>query len=535
MSVKIQNNLDIIIYFGIDYEEKLPIMDKEYQDLTKEAKEYTLRLSEIYENFQDKLYKITPPCIIVVNEGFVVSIEKNGVTKRLEEYKPKEEKKEEEKPKEEEEISNGEEFPELKSKKEIKLISELLKENESYVFLNNNYSKCYKCIEKKEETFEVVLVDPTIKLKENEEEIKIPINIFENKISPFIEINCKFVLFDNRILPKKYLININNNFTTILKQITDSFKHFIGGDNYRVIYRGEDISIKEIDIKIFQKITKKQKNNSLLNIGINEIEDFTGDSFILQSEKGKNEEIEKSEIQLEQNSDDKKLIKENPEEKKKESSLKEKLLEAKNLYEIGFDFLNDNFIFLFPDPQFKLCNFHNYQTYWYEARNCSIINVFAFDKDITIKNLNIAGSTGTITYLKLTIYESFFDKKPYLDKDGNFEKSEKLKETSIWTKQKQIFETEKIILNCLYRNSSDELKNINDYYTFVETTNLKMDKDKLYGFVFEFGPNTEYNYLYYNSKDSKCQEYNGELNISYLTSKDSYCFLNGFNYKFNMD
>ena len=97
MSLKIKNNLDLIIYFGIEDEEKLPIMDKEYQDITKEIKEYTLRLSEIYEDFQDKVFKFTPPCIISVDEGFVVSIEKDGKTIEL---KPKkiEEKANEKRP-----------------------------------------------------------------------------------------------------------------------------------------------------------------------------------------------------------------------------------------------------------------------------------------------------------------------------------------------------------------------------------------------------------------------------------------------------
>jgi len=185
MSIKIKNNLNIILYFGLDDEEKLPIMDKEFLDLSKESKDYNLRLSEIYEDIQDKIYKFKPPCVITVDEGFIVSIEKDGKKTILKQELPKkkpEEKKVGENVKEKVEEDNDE-FPELITKKELNFMIEKLNTNNSYLFINDDYTKHYKFIEQNKETLEFSLEDISLK-----EDNKILINPFKTKFSPFVNL-----------------------------------------------------------------------------------------------------------------------------------------------------------------------------------------------------------------------------------------------------------------------------------------------------------------------------------------------------------
>ena len=131
----------------------------------------------------------------------------------------------------------------------------------------------------------------------------------------------------------------------------------------------------------------------------------------------------------------------------------------------------------------------------------------------------------------MTIYESIFDKAKYLNKENTFEKVDKLLDVNAWKSQNELYQSEKIKLACVYRKTSTELTDINDYYHILETGVMKFKKNKIYSICSELGHNTEYNYLYFNFKDSGTYKVNDELNISYKTSKDSYCFLNGFNYK----
>ena len=190
MSIKIKNNQTIILYFGLNDEEKLPIMDKEFLDLSKEIKEYNLRLSEIYEDFQDKIYKFTPPCIITVEEGFTVSIEKDGrrsILNEIKHDKNKEPKDVEEKI-EKKDGENNNDFPEIINKKELNFMIEKLKENNSYLFINNYYSKYYKLIEQKMDTLELSLEDISLK-----EDNKILIDPFKTKFSPFVNFNYKII------------------------------------------------------------------------------------------------------------------------------------------------------------------------------------------------------------------------------------------------------------------------------------------------------------------------------------------------------
>jgi hypothetical protein len=288
MSIKIKNNLDLIIYFGFENEEKLPIMDKEYQDITKETKEYSLRISEIYEDFQDKIYKITPPCVVSVDEGFVVSLLKDGKTKVLKQEKPKkinEDKKEEEKV----EDIDLENLPELITKKELNIMVERLKENNSYLFINDDYGKYYKFVEQKMDTLEFSLENPLLK-----EDNKILINPFKTKFSPFVNFTCKIIYHNDRIIKKKFLIDINSSYEKIIKKIAREIKPFVHNMNYRIIYKGEDISLEEINQKLFKKIPKnkikeketrrnyddKNENNNNMDI-----EDFTNDAFLLRGVK----------------------------------------------------------------------------------------------------------------------------------------------------------------------------------------------------------------------------------------------------------
>ena len=132
----------------------------------------------------------------------------------------------------------------------------------------------------------------------------------------------------------------------------------------------------------------------------------------------------------------------------------------------------------------------------------------------------------------MTVYESTFEKAKYLNKENTFEKVDKLMDVNTWKGQNELYQSEKIKLKCVYRKASNELSDINDYYHIIESGVMKFKKNRVYAFCFELGPNTEYNYLYFNFKDSgSYSKLNNELCITYKTSKDSYCFLNGFNYK----
>lgn len=560
MSITIHNNLNIIIYFGIDDEEKLPIMDKEYQTLTKEIKEYSLRLSEIYEDFEDKKYKFTPPCTISVDEPFNITIKKDGKISKLIEFKSKKsEKISAEKKEEKENEDSSEDLPELKIKKEMKFnFLNKIEENSSYVFLNKNYNKYYKFLEKKNDTFEIILEDKDKDSKKDleedidkEKEGKITIDPYKNHISPYVNITCKIIYFDNRIIERKFLIDINLSFENIIKKISNEIKPFVNSSNYRFIFKKEDITINDLDKKIFKKLSDSEKRNNLQRKNYEnerddlkqiEIEEFADDEIIINNDKeniskeAKNEIIQNeeknSEEKIEEKNNTEKSEDELNEDKSKEKlNLKEKLLDKKNLCEYGFNFAKDYFTIIVPEGIFRTCNFQNYQSYWYEARNLSIVNLFAFDKDLTIKHLNVAGSTGKITYMKIYLYESNFDKTKYITKENLLDNCDKISNENFWRGQKEIFQSDQLILNCTYRKTDDELRSINDYYTYLETTRLKINKNKVYALLAEFGPNTEYNYLYYNHKENGSYPINDEFKISYRNTKDNYCMLNGFNYK----
>ena len=534
MSIKIKNNLDIILYFGIDDEEKLPIMDKEFLDLSKESKEYHLRLSEIYEDIQDKIYKFKPPCVITVDEGFIVSIEKDGKKTTLTEELPKkkpEEKKVGENVKEKVEEDNDE-FPELITKKELNFMIEKLNANNSYLFINDDYTKHYKFIEQNKETLEFSLEDISLK-----EDNKILIDPFKTKFSPFVNLKSKIIFHDDQIIEKNFLIDINNSFEKIINKIENEIKPFVSNKDFRIIYKGKDIYFKDINHKVFRKLTKNQitkkkenENDNNNNNDNSEIEDFNNEAFLLKGEKKEEENtnqiIEKI-IETNHNNEAEKK----EEEKKEQLSLYERLKECKNLCEYGFNFKEESFTIIVPENSLKFCNFHNYQHYYYEARNKTMINLFAFDKDIYIKNLNVAGSTSKITYMKLTIHESLFEKTKYLNKENNFEKTDKLMDSPFWNNSPKLYESDKLVLECTYRKDDREITNINDYYTFLRTNKIRIKKNKVYALLVEFGPNSEYNYLYYNQKDSNTYDVNGDFKITYKSSYENMCFLNGFEYK----
>lgn len=548
MSIKIKNNLDLIIYFGFEDEEKLPIMDKEYQDVTKESKEYILRLSEIYENFQDKNYKITPPCVISIDpipsdnhSIFSVSIEKDGKIKKLTEHKPKKIEEEKNKDKVEEQEKDGggnEEIPEINTKKEIKILLDTLNEDNPYLFIDGDYSKYYKFIEKKENNT-LSLEDLSLK-----DDNKISIDPYKRKFSKFTNFNCKIIYHDNKIIKKNFIIDINYSLEKILKKITREIKSFVLNKDFRIIYKGEDISNESLNQNRFNKIINIEeedliKDNQNGEINNFYLEDFTNDSFLSKGEKKKEDKDEKISNNFETKNEEKenddqevKEVKEKESNEEKEiQTLKEKLNECKNLCEYGFNFQNEYFNIIVPSNVMKILNFHNYQTYWYDARNSKVINLFAFDKDISIKNLNCCGSTGTITWMKVSLYESLFDKTKYIDSENLFKNYENMHRDNFWKSQNELFATGEMKINVKYQASEPELCNINNYYWIVNTPTLKIKKNKIYSLVVEFGPNNEYNYLYYNSKSSGSEKYNDELRITYNSSKGDYCMLNGFNYK----
>jgi hypothetical protein len=501
MSIKIINNLEEIIYVGFDEEEKVPILNKEFLEVTKEAKEYQLRLSEIYEDFQDKIYRFIAPCILRIDTNLQVKMEKGGLLTTLTEEKKKKEKLKEEN-------QNEINLKEMKKCKKIKYSFEnLCKEN--YVILNNDISKYYQItnILKEEKSLELLLTVPF-----KNEENSISINPFNYKISKNANLNYKIIFYDNRILEKTINIDINTSISTIQDQIKDQIKKFTLSPDIRFIYKGEDISFNALNLDIFKQKSKNKSNSS--------------ENKITNDEK------------YPKNSDKEGLDKIESEK----SSILEKISNCKNLCELGFNFEKEHFAVLVPDASLKVCNLYELGTssYSYGLRDVEYLNLFVFGADISVENFLICGNSNGYKFQKIdfSIYESNFKKEDYENpnKDSLLERydfSNLLKE-EYWKSQNLIFEQKNIIAK---RTQDDDVKNpIYNIYSsshFVNTENIEFSKDKVYSFIWKFTENPDSDYIYYFQKfANKFQaKINDELDILVYTNNFSNYYLYGFEYK----
>ena len=209
-------------------------------------------------------------------------------------------------------------------------------------------------------------------------------------------------------------------------------------------------------------------------------------------------------------------------------------MDSKNLCEYGFNFKEESFTIIVPENESSTCNFFAYQSYYYEARNKSMLNLFAFNKDFKIKNLNVPGPCGKLTFMKITLHESSFDKDKYIDNNNKFVNTDELFNHDFWKDEAKLYESDKLILETKYKDPAKKLTNITDYFMILETDKMKIRKDKVYALIAEFGPNPEYNYLYHNSKESGSYTINENLRVTYASPSSplvNFCILNGFDYK----
>jgi len=551
MSIKIINNLDIIVYVGIGDEEKLPIFNKEFLELNKEEKEYFLRVSEIYEDFQDKVFRFHTPCVLKIEGNLDVIMERRGENVKLEE-----EKKKVEKPKTSKDEESGkkseEKLKEIKQTKVLKYHFESLKKG-NFVFINNDRSKYYKIkkIIKSDKKIEFVLSDVSLV-----EENLLTIDPFKSEISNFANFKYRIVFFDNRIMERSIKIDINSPLNSVQDFISNQIKSFIKTPDYRFVYKGEDVTYNGVNKKIFilkceKKDKEEEKKVSKKKIIRQNTPDLDSDeppnlNMLFggpEDEENKPSKVEESNSESESEDENEK----NKNEKNFDNlPMSERFEKCKNLCELKFDFMKDYFSILIPDTQFKLCNLFQLGSYDYTSgwRNVNYVNLFIFSADLKIKNFSICGPSDGSKFDKIDflIYESNYKKQKYLnDKDSSsavnrYEVGELL-EADYWKKQKVIYNQDNIVLKKNFESEIDiPLEKITNRAYIINTELMEFSKDKIYAFVFKLKENPNGDYLYYFSKsDSRFQSnINGDFEILSYTNKSTYFFLYGFEYKFKL-
>lgn len=563
MSIKIINNLDIIVYIGIENEEKIPIFNKEFHELSKEGTEFSLRVSEVYEDFQDKVFKFSSPCVLKIEANLEVYMEKAGIITKLKEEKIKENKKEKEEPVKPEEPQ--EKVVEVKKTKVQNFYFETFKKG-NFVFIGNDREKYFKIkkICRDEKKIEFVLSDLGIV-----EEKLITIDPFKHRLSQMVNFNYKLIFFDDRFLERTIQVNINSTAQDIQDSISKQIEKFIKSKDYRFTFQGQDISQSEINNEIFRHKTKeeeeqqhtnkkqkrknkkKKKQDESLNEPINlagmfgEDEDEDEED---QDQANKKSDTEEAHKKINSHNNSKTYISKDANEKDKALAELEKLTmkgrmeKVKNLCELNFNFKKDYFTIIVPDTKMKTCNLFETGSYDYTSglRNQDIINLFIFGSSIKVKNFCICGAYegGIFNSIDLLIYESTFKKKKYAnEKELNLSYKynvSSLLDLNLWQKQRLIYEKKNIVIKKNFPDNSDvDLEKIYYKSYIVETDFLEFDKDKIYSFIFRLKENPNGDYLYYftKSESSFYKKMNEELDLNAFTNRNTWFYLFGFDYK----
>jgi len=538
MSIKIINNLDIIVYVGIEDDEKLPIFNKEYLELTKEEKEYTLKISEIYENFQDKIFKFFAPCLLKIGEDLEVVMERRGEIIKLVEEKKKIEKENSSQEQADKKITD-ESLKEIKKTKTLYYYFDSLKQG-NFVFINDDRSRYYKIkkIVKTDKKIEFVLFDSSLLKK-----IEFTVDPFKCKLSPNANLKYRLVWFDDKVLEIVTQVNINSSISDVQDKITDSIKNFVKSSDIRFIYKGLDISFKALNKSVYLKESDGKKNSNLKEKKIEKIDGSTDEPVNLNIFFGEEEHLEECDNNISKSNE--KLAEADPEKPEKDKELEEiplieRIEKAKNLCELGLNFNKDYFTLLIPQNPTKLCNLYKLGSCDYsELKNFNIVNLFIFNCDLKVRNFCIAGpgEGGTFDKIDFLAFESNFKKQKY-ENEKEYNPLQKYDVSNImdydfWKNHKLIYEQNDIILKKNFDYTSDvPIEKIDNKCYILSTETIEFSKDRIYSFVFKLKDNPNGDYLYsFNKSCSKFVEtINEDFEINAYTNKDSNFYLFGFDY-----
>jgi len=459
-----------------------------------------------------------------------VMMERRGEVVKLIEEKKKAEINKATKEQEEQKKSD-ENLKEIKKTKTLEYYFDSLKTG-NYVFLKNDRSKIFKIkkIVKDNKKIEFVLSDSTAE-KSNE----IRVDPFKCKLSQFTSVKCMLVWFDDRVMERNARVNINSSISEAQEKIVDQIKNFVKSPDIRIIYKGEDIFYKAINYKVY--CGEKGEEKKILNKSTDE--SFNLDIFFGEEEQHQ-EESDNQESKIIDNNEE---TKENKEKRKEseELSIAERLAKAKNLCELGFNFLKDHLVILIPENPNKLCNLFKFGSYDYTSgwRNLNFVNLYIFNNDLKIRNFSICGAyeKSKFNSIDFLIFESNFKKQKYeKEKESlGIEKYDinEMLEYEFWKKHRLIYEQKDLVLNQNFENESENpLEKITNRAYIVNTEMMEFSKDKIYSFVFKLKENSNGDYMYYYTRSLPkfFENVNGDFDILGYTNKNTYFFLYGFDY-----
>lgn len=465
---------------------------------------------------------------------------------------------------------------------------EKLKPND-YVFLNNNREKIYKFKELKyspNKTIEAILIDEQAEAEEAKETAY---GCFKNKFSYLAKMNIKIIHENQLFFEKSIVLNINEKLENIYDIIFKEARHLIYLKDFRLVYKDEDISCKNLNSKYYQIISAEDENNENNNVrkiskassasysedrseasGEGCSEEHESRSDITDSSHNSNnsdDEAQESnceddeenscqnssisnEVSNDESSSSSIPDKSHSKAAKHNKSKKQNYLEykGKNLIDLKFNFTKDFLCVIVPKAEYKIFNLTNGSDINCDSwKDRDFVNVLTVSHDLLVKNFYISSiNNGEIIErnppeFNVYLYECEINPEKYkISKnisESQYSNSEKYDFNEFITKKKWIGQNllfEKLKLNAKNLQQDAQMsKHISDNGFFIETKEFTFSKDKIYCFVGKLQKNSNYfdSSTFYSNPNFIHNKDDEDLKL-YVAAKDNIQILFGFYFKY---
>lgn len=452
---------------------------------------------------------------------------------------------------------------------------------DNYYIINNDKSRIY--IFKEIKYLPNKTVEASFKDKDSLKEIYL--DCLRNKFSNMVKLKLYVIHSDNIIFEKYIIIDINQKIKEIHELIEEKLKTLTIGNDFRLVYKNQDISTKPLNTKFFREnineynklevdeINRINKKNSKEPSWCDDDSEEMTQENVIESENEDSQRSDKNSINEETesytNSDEeifttKSVVQTESEiesnsislEKKinandlpKKGQLYNKIAEI-SLIDLNFNFEKDYVSIIPTEINYKVINL----TYLKDVeissdnyRDEEISNTFIFSNNIIIKNICISWYNNgnpcdreypeydfMIYEMDIDPMEKASDLQTYYSEDNT-----KYKDlASVWDNKKAgsyklIFEKRKIKADNCEENS--EYKKIMGNGFIFGTNEIKVYKNKIYCFIFKYIKNPHYyvaSCIYYSGQKFKI-EGEEDLCIYGYSKSDNYMLLS-LNYKLDI-